>query len=209
MTAAMPMQATHDQTDLPTLVRGGIKLGLIQSALVAAFAVLQVRLDGVKELVVCGAILLIGVAATIVLPGRWTRARTIEGIAGAAGIGLAAAWVFLIVDVALLQRIGIYTNRWLEIGGGSNWWYHPVWWMVCTFMTWQGAWIQAHQAAKRGEASPVLLVAGTVVLAAVCLAVAVVLHVPNAAWGLGGLGVAVLPALALYTAVSALGVPRR
>jgi len=209
MTATMPMRATQDQTDLPTLVRGGVTLGLIQSALVAAFAVLEVRLEGVAELVVCGAILLAGVAVTIVLPGRWTRARTIEGIAGAAGIGLAAAWTFLVVDVVLFQPIHLYTNRWLEIGGGSNWWYHPVWWMACTYMTWQGAWIQAHQAAKRGEASPVMLVAGTAVLAAICLAVAVVLKVPNAAWGLGGLGTAVLPALALYTAVSALGVPRR
>src|SRR5437867_3495919 len=143
MTATMPMRATQDQTDLPTLVRGGVTLGLIQSALVAAFAVLEVRLDGVAELVVCGAILLAGVAVTIVLPGRWTRARTIEGIAGAAGIGLAAAWTFLVVDVVLFQPIHLYTNRWLEIGGGSNWWYHPVWWMVCTFMTWQGAWLGA------------------------------------------------------------------
>jgi hypothetical protein len=57
MTAAMPMRATQDQTDLPRLVRGGVTLGLIQSALVAAFAVLEVRLEGIAELVVCGAIL--------------------------------------------------------------------------------------------------------------------------------------------------------
>jgi hypothetical protein len=209
MTAAVPMRATQDRTDLPTLIRGGVQLGLLESALVAAFAVLQVRLEGAAELVVCGAILLIGVAAIIVLPGRWTRAGTIEGIAGAAGIGLAAAWVFLVVDVALFQPIHLYTNRWLEIGGGSNWWYHPVWWMVGTYVPWQGAWIQANQAARSGEASPIALVAGTVVLAAVCLGIAVVLGVPNARWGLGGFGVAVLPALALYTAISALGVPRR
>ena len=60
MTAAMPMRATQDQTDLPTLVRGGVTLGLIQSALVAAFAVLEVKLEGVMELVVCGPILLAG-----------------------------------------------------------------------------------------------------------------------------------------------------
>jgi hypothetical protein len=81
--------------------------------------------------------------------------------------------------------------------------------MVGTYLPWQGAWIQANQAARSGEASPIALVAGTVVLAAVCLGIAVVLGVPNARWGLGGFGVAVLPALALYTAISALGVPRR
>lgn len=209
MTSAMTMTGTHDQTDFRSLLKGGVKLGLLQCVLIAAFAVLEVRLEGPVELVVCGLILFIGIAATITLPGQWTSARTIEGIAGAAGIGLAAAFVFLAVDVAIFQPVHLYTNRWLEIGGGSNWWYHPVWWMVGTYLTWQGAWIQAHQAAKRGSASPVALVAGTAVLAAVCLGIAILLGVPHAAWGLGGFAVAVLPALALYTAISALGVPRR
>jgi hypothetical protein len=209
MTAAVPMQATDDHTDLPHLVRSGVTLGLLQSAFIGGFAVLQPRLDGMAELVVCGAILLAGIAATIVLPGRWTRARTIEGIAGAAGIGLAAAWTFLVVDIVLFQPLHLYTNRWLEIGGGSNWWYHPVWWMVGTYLTWQGAWIQANQAARTGDSSPAALVAGTAVLAVVFLAIAVTLRIPNAAWGLGGFAVGVLPALAILTAISALRVPRR
>jgi hypothetical protein len=209
MTSAVTMTSAHDQTDLRRLLTGGVKLGLLQCVLIAAFAFLQVRLDGPVELVVCGLILLIGVAVTIILPGQWTRARTIEGIAGAAGIGLAAAFVFLFVDVAVFQPIHLYSNRWLEIGGGSNWWYHPVWWMVGTFLTWQGAWVQANQAARHGSASPVALVLGTVVLAALCLGIAILLGVPHAAWGLGGFAVAVLPALALYTAISALGVRRR
>ena len=83
------------------------------------------------------------------LPGIWTRALTIEGIAGAAGIGLGAAFVFLLIDVVLLQNIGTYTNRWWQIGG-SNWWYHPIWWMVGTFLPWIGAWILANQAARNG-----------------------------------------------------------
>ena len=86
------------------------------------------------------------------LPGIWTRARTIEGIAGAAGIGLGAAFVFLLVDVVLLQNIGTYTNRWWQIGG-SNWWYHPIWWMVGTFLPWLGAWILANQAERNGRIS--------------------------------------------------------
>jgi hypothetical protein len=209
MTATVPMQATQDRTDLPTIVRSGVKLGLLQCALIAAFAVLEVRLDGTAEFVVCGLILLAGIAATIVLPGLWTRARTIEGIAGAAGIGLAAAWTFLIVDIVLFQPVHLYTNRWLEIGGGSNWWYHPVWWMVGTYLTWQGAWIQANQAARSGNSNPAALVVNTVVLAVVCLSVAMALHIPNAAWGLGGFAVGVLPALAILTALTALRVPRR
>jgi hypothetical protein len=209
MTSALSMNATRDQTDLPNIVRSGVRLGLLYSVLVAAFGVLQVRLEGMAELVVCGIILLIGIASLIVLPGMWTRARTIEGIAGAAGIGLMSVFVFLVVDVALFQPFHLYTNRWLEIGGGSNWWYHPVWWMVCTYVCWMGAWIQAHQAAKSGSASPVALVLGTVVLGLVVLAIAVVVKVPNAGWNLGSFSVAVLPALALYTLISSFGIKRR
>ena len=206
MTAAMPMRATQDQTDLPTLVRGGVTLGLIQSALVAAFAVLEVKLEGVMELVVCGPILLAGVAATIVLPGRWTRARTIEGIAGAAGIGLAAAGIFLLVDVALLQPIGTYTNRWAQIGGFSNWWYHPVWWMVGPFLPWMGSWILAHQADKGRRPSIVSMMAGALVCTAVVGIAAVLLHFPpGARWNLPTFGIAFLPGLALATLLSGMG----
>lgn len=209
MTSALSMDSSRDYTDLPNIIRGGVKLGLLYSVLVAVFAILQVQLEGMAELIVCGIILVIGIAALIVLPGLWTRARTIEGIAGAAGIGLMSVFVFLVVDVALFQPFHLYTNRWLEIGGGSNWWYHPVWWMVCTYVCWMGAWIQAHQAAKSGSASPVALVLGTVVLGLVVLALAVVIKVPNAGWNLGSFAVAVLPALALYTLISSFGVKRR
>jgi len=191
------------------VLRAGVKLGLLQCVLIAAFGLLQPRIAGTVELIACGLILLAGIAATIVLPGLWTRARTIEGIAGAAGIGFTAAIVFLVVDVALFQPIHLWTNRWLEIGGGSNWWYHPVWWMVGTYLTWMGAWIQANHTAKTGRPGPVALVLWTVLLAAVCLAVGVMLGVPNAAWGLGGFAVATLPALALLTTISLLGARRR
>jgi len=205
MTSAMAVDTAYDQTDLPNILRAGVKLGLLQCVLIAAFGVLQPRIEGVAELVVCGIILLIGLAATIVLPGTWTRARSIEGIAGAAGIGFAAAIVFLAVDVSLFQPLHLYTNRWLEIGGGSNWWYHPVWWMVGTFVPWMGAWILANQTVKTGSASPVMVILGTFVLAAICLAIGILLGVPHASWGLGGFAVANLPALAIYTALSHIG----
>jgi hypothetical protein len=209
MTSAMPMDATQDRTDVGNLLRSGLKLGLLQSVFIAVFAVLQVRLEGTIELVVCGLIFLLALALTLVLPGLWTGARTIEGIAGAAGIGLAAALVFMVVDVALFQPIGLWTNRWLQIGGGSNWWYHPVWWMVGTYLTWMGAWVQANQAAKTGSASPIGLVVGALALAAVSLVVAVLIGVPRAGWNLGSFAVAVLPGLALLTLVTSFGVPRR
>ncbi len=209
MTSALAVDSASDQTDVPHILRAGVKLGLLQSVLIAVFAVVQVRLTGMAELVVCGLIFVIGLAASIVLPGQWTRARTIEGIAGAAGIGLAAALVFMLVDVALLQPLHIWTNRWLEIGGGANWWYHPVWWMVGTYITWQGAWIQANQARKNGSPNPAMVVAGTLASTALFLVFAVGVCVPNAGWNLGTFSVAVLPGLALYTVVSSVGGSRR
>ena len=149
-------------------------------------------------------IVLIGLAATTLLPGIWTRARRIEGIAGAAGIGLLATGVFLVIDSLLLQRLGTYTNRWLAIGGGSNWWYHPVWWMVGTYLSWMGAWALANQA-DRGGASPVIVMVTALVFAAIFGALGVVIHVPYAAWTLGNFAVAFLPGITLTALVTGLG----
>lgn len=209
MTSSLTMDARYDRTDLANVLRSGIALGLLQSALVALFGFLQPRLDGVLELATCGPILVVGLALTIALPGTWTRARTIEGIAGAAGIGFAAAIAFLIVDVLVFQPVGLYTNRWLAIGGGSNWWYHPVWWMVGTYLPLMGAWVLANQADKSGEPSPLFLVAMTFILGAIVLGIAVLIGFPGARFGLGGFAVAVLPALALEVVISGRGAKRR
>ncbi len=208
MTSAVQATRDADHTELRHVLRSGTQLGVIQSVLIGVFALLQPRLDGVVELVVLGAILALGVAITITLPGLWTKARTIEGISGAAGIGLWATVVFLVIDLIVFQPFGFYTNRWLAIGGGSNWWYHPVWWMVGTYLPWLGAWVLANQAAKSGTTNPVALIVGTLVLAAVVMVVGVLVGFPGAAYGLGTFGVAVLPALALLVAITALGTRR-
>jgi hypothetical protein len=208
MTSAVQATPAHDYTALPHVLRSGAQLGLVQSVLVALFAIVSNKLDGPVELALEAIILLIGLAVTIALPGLWTRARYIEGIAGAAGIGLFSTVVFLAVDVAIFQPIGLYSNRWLEIGGGSNWWYHPVWWMLGTFMPWMGAWVLANQTAKRGSPSPAALVGSAVVLALVIMALSTVLHVPGAAFGVGTFGVATIPAVALLVLVTGLGARR-
>jgi hypothetical protein len=155
-----------------------------------------------------GVLLVIGLGATIILPGLWTRARNIEGIAAAAGIGLAATVVFLLVDVALLQPFGAYTFRWRAIGGGSNWWYHPVWWMVGTYLAWMGGFILANQTTRNGRPSVGGLVALVLIGALVFGAIGVVFHVPGAAWSIPTFGIAVLPALALAAVISGMGTRR-
>src|SRR5215217_3484184 len=190
---------------VPAIVAGSVKLGLLESIAVLLFSLASRLLGGVVETIVCGIILVIGLAAVSMLPGLWTRPRTIEGIAGAAGIGLGATAVFLLVDVMLLQNIGTYTNRWYEIGGGSNWWYHPVWWMVGTFIPWMGAWLLANQTTRNGSPS-----VGQGLITALALALligtgATLLGFPSARWGLGTFAVAFLPGLALATLISGIG----
>ena len=206
---SVAMEARYDRTDLANILRSGVALGLLQCVLIALFGFIQVRVDGTVELVVCGVILLIGIALTIALPGLWTRARTLEGIAGAAGIGFASAIVFLIVDVVLFQPLGLWSSRWLEIGGGVNWWYHPVWWMVGTYLPTMGAWVLANQTRKNGQPSAFSLVVFTFVLAAIVLAIGGLIGFPGAHWGMGAFAVAIIPGLILLVILSGIGQNRR
>ena len=204
MTSVAPAHDRIDHTELRFVVVRAAILGVIQTLLVFLFAFTSRVLEGPPELVVRAVIVLAGIAATTLLPGIWTRARTIEGIAGAAGIGLGAAFVFLLVDVILLQHIGTYTNRWWQLGG-SNWWYHPIWWMVGTFLPWLGAWILANQVERNGRISAPAAFGTAVGFALAAGVVAVLIGFPGARWNLPTFGVAFLPGLALATALSALG----
>jgi hypothetical protein len=209
MHSAMELRADHDLTDVPAIVRGAVKLGLLESVIVLLVSLAShLLMNGVVQTVLIGLIVLVGLAAVIMLPGLWTRPRTIEGIAGAAGIGLGAAVVFLLVDVTLLQNIGTYGHRWWDLGGGANWWYHPVWWMVGTFLPWMGAWILANQLTKGTPVSPVGAFALVVGCSVVLAVVAVLAHFPRASWGLGTFGVAFLPGVALAAVISGLGAKR-
>jgi hypothetical protein len=209
MHSAVELRGDHDLTDIPAIVRGSVKLGLIEAVIVLVISLVSHLLpNGALQTAILALIVLIGLGAVTLLPGLWTRPRTIEGIAGAAGIGLGAAVTFLLIDVTLLQNIGTYGHRWLDLGGGSNWWYHPVWWMVGTFLPWFGAWMLANQLVKSGGVSPVAAFGMAVALAVVCAVVAVLVHVPRAGWNLGTFGVAFLPGLALATLVSGMGAKR-
>jgi hypothetical protein len=204
MDSAAELHGDYDLTDVPSIVRGAVLLGLFESVAVLLISLASRLLDGPLETIVLAALLVIGLAPVTLLPGTWTRPRTIEGIAGAAGIGLGATVVFLLVDVVLLQHIGTYTNRWWQIGG-SNWWYHPIWWMVGTYLPWFGAWILANQAERNGRISAPAAFGTAIAFALVAGVVAVLIGFPRAGWNLPTFGVAFLPGLALAMALSALG----
>ena len=205
MTTTAETRNDYDVTAVPAIVLGSIKLGLIEAVAVLLFSLASRFLGGPLELIVCALILVAGLAAVTTLPGSWVHPRTIEGLAGAAGIGLGASGVFLLVDVILLQNIGTYTSRWYDIGGGSNWWYHPVWWMVGTFLPWMGAWILANQTARGRQPSPGAGFATALGLGILTAIGAILLGFPGAGWNLGTFAVAFLPGLLLATAFSAVG----
>lgn len=208
MATAARLDHPTDATEVPQILRGAMQLGLIQAIAVFAVSLINRNLEGTADHALTGVVVTLGLAATILLPGLRTRPRSIEGIAGAAGIGLGAAFTFLILDLVLLQPLHTYTNRWHEVGGGSNWWYHPVWWMVGTYLSWMGAWILANQNNKQGAMSVGGALALIVPLTAGFGAVAVVGHVPFASWNVPTFAVAVLPALALGAFVSGRGAKR-
>ncbi|HEY7611658.1 MAG TPA: hypothetical protein VH764_01585 [Gemmatimonadales bacterium] len=204
MDSAAELHGDYDLTDVPSIVRGAVLLGLFEAVMVLLISLASRFLAGPLETIVLAVLLVAALAPVTLLPGLWTRPRTIEGIAGAAGIGLGATFVFLLVDVVLLQHIGTYTNRWSQIGR-SNWWYHPVWWMVGTFLPWMGAWILANQMERNGRVSAPAAFGTAVAFALLVAVVAVLIGFPGARWNLPTFGIAFLPGLALATALSALG----
>jgi len=208
MTTAVHTDDSCDLTDVPRIVRYSIVLGVIETAAVLIVSLINRVFEGTVDHLLTGVVVAIGVAIVTFVPGIWTRARSIEGIAGAAGIGLGAALAFLALDVTLLQPLGTWTNRWYEIGGHSNWWYHPTWWMVGTYLPWMGAYILSNQGARRGSPSLGLAIGMVAVLTAIFGVLAIMIHVPFAGWTVGTFAVAVLPALAVGTIVSGLGSAR-
>lgn len=208
MATAVQLDAGYDNTGIPLVVRGAITLAVLQALAVVIVSVITKALGGTVEHALTGGVVFIGAMVTIFYPGTLTRPRTIDGIAGAAGIGLAATWIFLLIDAFLLQTFHVYTNRWHQIGGGSIWWYLPVWWMVGTYLSWMGGWILAHQANKSGSASVPAAVVLVSVTSAICGVVAILTHFPGASWNVPTFAVAMLPGLALANIVGALGTRR-
>ncbi|HET8633453.1 MAG TPA: hypothetical protein VFL88_04845 [Gemmatimonadales bacterium] len=205
MGTAVESRGEFDTTALRHVLSKAVLLGLFEALIVVLMSFITRFTAPPIETILGAIVLLIGLSVVVVMPGLWTRARTIEGIAGAAGIGLGATVVFLLVDVALLQPAGIYTNRWAEIGGFSNWWYHPVWWMLGTFLPWFGAMTLASRAVRGKSVSIPGVMIPAVACAIVLAIIGVFIRFPEARWSLGTFGVAFIPGLALAELFTVLG----
>jgi hypothetical protein len=158
MTAAV--QPATDRSGVRVILQAGIQLGVLTAVGVAAFALLARALTGSTEVVVQALLLVLGGVAFAYLPSVAIRPRTVDGIAWAAMVGLLGALAFTVLDTAILRPARLYHWTWDEIGGGSGFWYVPVWWMGSAVLAWLGAWVVAIMA--RGDREPAPLATGLV-----------------------------------------------
>jgi hypothetical protein len=199
MTAAA--ETTVESTiDWRTVVGGGAILGAITAIGVAIFAFLSRGMAGGVERIVQSILVLAGGVVFAFFPATRHQPTDVDGISWNAMIGLMGALFFTVVDVVVFRPINLYHWTWDAIGGGSGFWYIPVWWMGSAVLAWLGSWVVANSS-RGGTASipkvaiqsvavaivmaAILMVTGVVPFTAAGVALAfcigLVLHVPLAA----------------------------
>jgi hypothetical protein len=141
--ATVPSAA--DRYDVRTIVGGGAKLGVVMAVGVAAFALLSRELQGTLETLVQSLLILTGGLVFTYAPARWVRPRSVDAIAWTATLGLLGSVAFAVIDTAVLRPLDLYHWTWDAIGGGSGFWYIPVWWMGATFLAWLGGWVASRE----------------------------------------------------------------
>lgn len=195
-TSAVP---TADRSDFRNVLMGGTLVGAITGVGVVAFvAISRILPSGAARDVLEGILVLAGGVAVGLLPGQRAVSRTVEGVAGAAAIGLWGTVVFMAIDIVLLRPFKAYPWTWDAIGGGSTWWYLPIWWMLGTFLAWMGGMLTAARNA-RGSASLAQLAVPVVIGAVVLVAAGKALGCPVPLPVLTGAAFTVtLTALALF-----------
>ena len=159
--------ATTDRSDLRHVLVSGTKVGVaIGAAVVVYLVVSRLVPPGFAQSLLQTVIVLAAAVVATLLPAQWTTARGTEGIAGAAAVGLWGTIVFMAIDVIFLRPFKAYPWTWDAVGGGSTWWYLPIWWMLGTFVAWLGGLVTAARA-RRGGNTSVLALALPIVLGAI------------------------------------------
>lgn len=147
-----PPPSAVDRSEFRHILLSGTWVGLATGAAVILYLVVARLLgSGIFAALLETVIVLIAGVAVTLLPGAFAASRTTQGIASAAGIGLWGTVVFMAVDVILLRPFRAYPWTWDAVGGGSTWWYLPIWWMLGTFLAWLGALVTAGRVARGGE----------------------------------------------------------
>ena len=141
----------------------------------------------------------VGGAVFAYFPSMRIQPRSVDSVAWAALTGLMGALFFTVIDTAVLRPLDVYYWTWDEIGGGSGWWYVPVWWMGSAALAWLGAWVTANTA-NGGPVSIPPIAAQSAVISVVVFAILVVTSIsPLHA---GTMALAVVLALVIHVAVT-------
>src|SRR6266508_2821972 len=188
-----------DRSEFRHVLLSGTIVGVVTAVLVILYLVVSRLLSpGITPSLLQAILVLAGGVAAAFLPGFFAASRTTQGVASAAAIGLWGTIVFMAIDIVVLRPmnhvVGTYPWTWDAVGGGSTWWYLPIWWMLGTFLAWMGGLVTAagSEATLGRRALPP--VAATIVLALIVRLAGVTLALPVAT---GGAFTLVLAALAL------------
>jgi hypothetical protein len=147
MTISAPV--TTDRSNFTSVLVNGTKVGLGIGVLVVVFlAVTRLGPAGTGLAAIQTLIVLAGGVLAGLFPGQWVVARETEGVAGAAAVGLWGTVVFSAFDIIFLRNFHAFPWTWDAIGGGSTWWYLPIWWMLGTYLAWMGGMLVAGRNAR-------------------------------------------------------------
>src|SRR5882672_3116103 len=181
----MTAPATADRSEFRHILVSGAIVGAVTAAAVVLFLLAsRVLPAGIVSSLALMIIVLAGGVLVAFLPGFFAAARTVQGVASAAAIGLWGTIVFMAIDIILLRPFHAFPWTWDAVGGGSTWWYLPIWWMLGTFVAWMGAIVTAGRGARGGDT------------AIRSLAIPAVLGGLSAGLGLGLPGVMLMPVAA-------------
>src|SRR5882672_6437508 len=177
--------APVDRSEFRHVLLSGTIVGAVTGAAVVLFLLVsRILPPGIVTSFLLMLVVLAGGVAAAFLPGFFAASRTVQGVASAAAIGLWGTIVFMAIDIILLRPFKAFPWTWDAIGGGSTWWYLPIWWMLGTFVAWMGAIVTAGRAARGGDTAIPSLATPAVVgglVAGLGLGLAGVLFMPIAA----------------------------
>src|SRR6266436_2274513 len=147
----MTSTVTPDRSEFRHILLSGTIVGAVTGAAVVLFLLVSrsgLLPAGIVSSFLLMLIVLAGGVAAAFLPGFFATSRTVQGVASAAAIGLWGTIVFMAIDIILLRPVHAFPWTWDAVGGGSTWWYLPIWWMLGTFVAWMGGVLSATRAAR-------------------------------------------------------------
>lgn len=148
----MTSATTVDRSEFRHVLFSGTIVGAVTAgAVIVYLAVARFVPPGILAALLETIVVLVAAVFATFLPGFFATSRTVQGVAGAAAIGLWGTIVFMAIDIILLRPFKAYPWTWDAVGGGSTWWYLPIWWMLGTLLAWWGGLVTAGRAARGGN----------------------------------------------------------